>query len=220
VPLGIVLPLGLAVLVNSRQLLGKNIFRTLFYMPYMIPVVAAVLVWGGVLNGNSGWLNQFLGWAFGIDGPQWFQDERWVLVTLSIMGFWGVGNAMLTMLAGLQNVPTDLYDAAKVDGASPVRSFVFISLPLISPIIFYNLTLSIIGAFQYFTQAYIISNGLGDPNGATLFFNLYLYKTAFAFQDMPYGATLAWLMFLIVLTLTVILFATSNRWVYYAEGED
>jgi ABC-type sugar transport system permease subunit len=220
VPLSIALPLGLALLVNSPRLIGKTLFRTLFYMPYMIPVVATVLVWGGVLNGDSGWLNRFLSWAFGLEGPQWFTDGRWVLVTLSIMGFWGVGNAMLTLLAGLQNVPTDLYEAAKVDGAGPLRSFALITLPMISPVIFYNLTLAIIGAFQYFTQAYIISNGRGDPDGATLFFNLYLYKTAFAFLDMPYGATLAWLMFIIVLALTILLFATASRWVFYAGGED
>lgn len=220
VPLSIILPLSMALLVNSRHLLGKQIFRTLFYMPTMIPVVATVLVWGGILNGDSGWLNRFLGWAFGIEGPQWFQDERWVLVTLSIMGFWGVGSTMVTMLAGLQNVPTDLYEAAKVDGAGAVRSFFNITVPMISPIIFYNLTLSIIGAFQYFTQAYIISNGRGDPNGSTMFFNLYLFKTAFSYLDMSYGSALAWFMFLIVLIITIVMFSTANRWVYYASGED
>ena len=136
------------------------------------------------------------------------------------MGFWGVGNTMLIMLAGLQNVPTELYEAAKVDGATAPRMFLSITVPMISPIIFYNLTLSLIGTFQYFTQAYIISNGRGDPNGATMFYNLYLYKTAFAFLDMGYGATLAWMMFIVVLLLTVLLFKTQNRWVYYAGGND
>jgi len=206
--------------VNSKRLIGKQLFRTLFYMPTMIPVVASVLVWGGILNGDSGWLNRFLQWGFGIEGPQWFSDERWVLVTLSIMGFWGVGSTMITMLAGLQNVPTDLYEAATVDGAGAIRSFFNITVPMISPIIFYNLTLSIIGAFQYFTQAYIISNGRGDPNGSTMFFNLYLFKTAFSYLDMSYGSALAWFMFVIVLVLTIIMFSTSNRWVYYASGED
>lgn len=220
VPLSIILPLSMALLVNSKHLVGKQIFRTLFYMPTMIPVVAGVLVWGGILNGDSGWLNRFLGWAFGIEGPQWFSDEKWVLVTLSIMGFWGVGSTMVTMLAGLQNVPTDLYEAAKVDGAGAIRSFFNITVPMISPIIFYNLTLSIIGAFQYFTQAYIISNGRGDPNGSTMFFNLYLFKTAFSYLDMPYGSALAWFMFLIVLVITIVMFSTANRWVYYASGED
>ena len=220
VPLSIILPLGLALLVNAKQLLGKNVFRTLFYMPYMIPVVAGVMVWGGILNSDSGWLNRFLQWAFGVQGPQWLQDENWVLTALAIMGFWGVGNTMLIMLAGLQNVPTELYEAAKVDGATAPRMFLSITVPMISPIIFYNLPLSLIGTFQYFTQAYIISNGRGDPNGATMFYNLYLYKTAFAFLDMGYGATLAWMMFIVVLLLTVLLFKTQNRWVYYAGGND
>jgi multiple sugar transport system permease protein len=220
VPLAIIVPLGLAMLVNSKNLIAKNVFRALFYMPTMIPVVATVLIWQGVLNSDSGWVNRFIQWAFGAEGPRWFQDERIVLLSLTIMGFWGVGGAMLTMLAGLQNVPTELYEAAKVDGAGPVYTFFRITVPMISPIIFYNLTLAIIGSFQYFVQAYIISAGRGDPNGSTMFFNLYLYKTAFSFQDMGYGATLAWLMFLIVLTLTMILFRTSGRWVYYASGED
>lgn len=220
VPLSIILPLALAVLVNSEHLFGKNIFRTLFYMPYMIPVVVGVMVWGGILNSDSGWLNRFIEWAFKVEGPRWFQDERWVLSALVIMGFWGVGNTMLTMLAGLQNVPTELYEAAKVDGASPVNSFFSITVPMISPVIFYNLTLALIGSFQYFTQAYIISNGRGDPNGSTMFYNLYLYKTAFGYLDMGYGSTLAWAMFLVVLVITVVLFQTQNRWVYYAGGND
>jgi multiple sugar transport system permease protein len=220
VPFSIILPLAAAVLVNSKYLLGKNIFRTLIYMPYMIPVVVGVMVWGGILNSESGWLNVFIKWLLGVQGPRWFQDENWVLPALTIMGFWGIGNTMLIMLAGLQNVPSELYEAAKVDGAGPVRSFFNITVPMISPVIFYNLVLALIGAFQYFTQAYIISNGRGDPNGATMFFNLYLYKTAFSFLDMGYGCTLAWAMFVVVLILTIILFVTSNRWVYYAGGND
>jgi len=219
-PFSIILPLSAAVLVNSKNLMGKNIFRTLFYMPYMIPVVVGVMVWGGILNSESGWLNVAIKWVLGIEGPQWFQDERWVVPALTIMGFWGIGNTMLTLLAGLQNVPTELYEAAKVDGAGPVRSFFKITLPMISPVIFYNLTLALIGSFQYFTQAYIISNGRGDPNGSTMFYNLYLYKTAFGFLDMGYGCTLAWTMFVVVLLLTIGLFATSNKWVYYAGGND
>ncbi|MBL8056176.1 MAG: sugar ABC transporter permease [Anaerolineales bacterium] len=220
VPLSILLPLGLALLVNSERLFGKNVFRTLFYMPYMIPVVAGVMVWGGILNSESGWLNRLIEALFGIQGPRWYQDENWVLPALSIMGFWGVGNTMLTLLAGLQNVPTELYEAAKVDGAGPVTSFFNITVPMISPVVFYNLVLAIIGAFQYFTQAYIISNGRGDPNGATMFYSLYLYKTAFGFLDMGYGATLAWIMFVVVLILTIVLFQTQNRWVYYGGGND
>jgi multiple sugar transport system permease protein len=216
VPVSIIFPLLLALLVNAERLWGKNVFRTLFYMPYMIPVVVGVMVWQGVLNADSGWLNLIIKWLLGVNGPSWLEDEHWVIPALVIMGFWGVGNAMLTMLAGLQNVPTELYEAAKVDGASPIRSFLNITVPMISPIIFYNLVLSLIGSFQYFTQAYIISNGRGDPNGATMFYNLYLYKTAFGYLDMGYGSTLAWMMFIVVLILTIVLFKTQNRWVYYA----
>jgi multiple sugar transport system permease protein len=219
VPLSLLVPLLLALLVNSENLFAKNVFRTLFYMPCMIPVVVNVMVWGGILNSESGWLNRAIEFLLGVKGPSWFQDETWVLPALTIMGFWGVGNTMLTMLAGLQNVPTDLYDAAKVDGASGMQRFLQVTIPMISPIIFYNLMLSIIGSFQYFAQAYIISNGRGDPNGATMFYNLYLYRTAFNFRDMGYGATLAWVMFVVVLIMTVILFRTQRRWVYYAGGD-
>lgn len=218
IPLAILLPMGLAVLVNSKYLLGKNIFRTLFYMPMMIPIVAVTVIFGGVLNSESGWINRGLE-VFGIQGPSWFQDENWVLPALALMGFWTVGNTMLIMLAGMQNVPTELYEAARVEGAGPIVMFRHITLPMISPIIFYNLVLALIGTFQYFTQAFIISNGRGDPNGATMFYNLYLYKTAFAFLDMGYGSALAWFLFVIVLILTVALFRTSSRWVYYATGE-
>jgi len=218
-PLSLVIPLSLAVLVNANHLLGKNVFRTLFYMPIMIPVVVGVMVWGGILNSDTGWLNRFLA-LFGITGPAWFQDENWVVPAIVIMGFWGVGNAMLIFLAGLQNVPTELYEAAKVDGAGPVYTFFNITVPMISPVIFYNLTLALIGSFQVFTPGYIVGNGRGDPNGATMFYNIYLYKEAFNFQEMGYGTTLAWAMFVIVLILTVILFRTQKRWVYYAGGEE
>lgn len=219
VPLGLAFPLMLALLVNSKNLFAKNIFRTLFYMPYMIPVVASVMVWGGILNSNSGWLNYLLENLFGITGPRWMTDENWVGPALVIMGFWGVGNTMLTMLAGLQNVPTELYEAATVDGAGWFKRLFNITIPMISPIIFYNLVLALIGSFQYFAQAYLISNGRGDPNGATMFYTLYLYKTAFAFLDMGYGSTLAWALFVVVLILTVFLFKTSRKWVYYAGGD-
>jgi multiple sugar transport system permease protein len=219
VPLGLAIPIGLAVLVNSPKLFAKNIFRTLFYLPYMIPVVAAVVVWGGILNSSSGWLNMILKNVFGIIGPSWFQDENWVIPALVIMGFWGVGNTMLIMLSGLQNVPTELYEAATVDGASGLRKFLSITIPMITPIIFYNLVLSLIGSFQYFTQAYIISNGRGDPNFATMFYNLYLYQQSFSYLNMGYGCAMAWAMFLVVLLLTVVLFTTSRRWVYYAGGD-
>lgn len=219
VPLSIAFPLALAVLVNSEKLFARNIYRTLFYMPTMIPIVVNVIIWGGIMNSETGWLNRAIEFVLGVQGPRWYQDPVWVIPALTIMGFWGVGNTMLIFLAGLQNVPTELYDAAKVDGAGAISRFFRVTLPMISPVIFYNLMLSVIGAFQYFVQAYIIGNGRGDPNGATMFYNLYLYRIAFNFLDMGYGATLAWAMFVVVLILTIILWNTQRRWVYYAGGE-
>ncbi len=218
VPIAVFVPLGLALLVNSKHLFGKNFFRAMFFMPTMISAVAAVVVFQAVFNSDSGWINQLLK-SIGIDGPRWFQDENWVMPALALMTIWSVGNTMITMLAGLQNVPTELYEAAKVDGAGTARTFFNITLPMVSPVIFYNLVLAIIGSFQVFIAPFIIGNGRGDPNGSTMVFNLYLYKTAWSFQDMGYGATLAWLMFVLCLGLTVILFRTQRRWVYYATGE-
>jgi ABC-type sugar transport system permease subunit len=213
VPLSLVFALGVAMLVNSKLLAGRNVFRTLFYLPMQIPIVASTLVWIGVLHATTGWLNLSLG-AVGIDGPNWLQSTTWVGPALVLMGLWGIGNMMLIFLAGLQGVPTELYDAAKVDGANAWASFRNVTLPLISPVLFYNLIISLIATFQYFTQAFIISNGRGDPDRATLFFNLNLYRQAFGFFNMGYASALAWVLVIIVLGLTIVLFRTSRSWVF------
>lgn len=217
VPLTMGFSLGVALLVNSRLLAGRNVFRTLFYMPMQIPIVASTLVWIGVLHATTGWLNIGLR-AVGLEGPNWLQSPFWVGPALALMGLWGIGNMMLIFLAGLQSVPTELYDAAKVDGAGPWARFRYVTLPLISPVLFYNLIIALIATFQYFTQAYVVSNGRGDPDRATLFFNLQLYREAFGFFNMGYASALAWLLFVIVLALTFVLFRTSGSWVY-AGGE-
>ena len=217
-PIGIFVPLVLAVLMNSHRLKGQFIFRTLFYMPFVIPFVASVFLWGGMLNPETGWINRAL-LALGVPKeilPQWANDVNWVYPTYVIMGIWGIGNAMLIMLAGLQAVPTELYDAAKVDGASGWSSFWNVTFPMISPVIFYNLVLSVVGLFQYFLVPLVVNNGTGRPGGATMFYNLYLYKTFFTFQNMSYGAALAWLLFIIILAVTIFLFATARFWVFYA----
>jgi multiple sugar transport system permease protein len=217
VPLSLAIALGVAMLVNSRLLAGRNVFRTLFYLPMQIPIVASTLVWMGVLHATTGWLNITLGW-FGLEGPNWLQSPTWVGPALALMGIWGIGNMMLIFLAGLQGVPSELYDAAKVDGAGPLASFRHVTLPQISPVLFYNLIIALIAAFQYFTQAFIISNGRGDPDGATLFFNLNLYRQAFGFFNMGYASALAWVLVVIVLALTIALFRTSGRWVFEGGG--
>jgi len=218
-PLGLVLPVALAALLNSRWLIGKPIMRTLFYMPYMVPVVSAVAIWGGMLNSQSGWINRGLA-LIGIAGPDWLNDVFWIYPALNIIGLWGIGNAFMITLAAMQGVPTELYEAATVDGAGPFQRFRSITLPMISPVIFYNLVLSVIGLLRYFEIPYILSQGTGRPGGATMFFNIHLYKTAFVFGDMGYGSALAWMLFVIAFGATVFLFATSRYWVYYASGEN
>lgn len=217
-PVGILIPLVIALLMNNKHLAGRNFFRSMFYMPYIIPFVASVFLWGGVLNPETGWVNRSL-LAMGVPKaalPGWANDINWVYPTYVLMGIWGIGNAMLTMLASIQSVPTELYEAAKMDGATSWHSFWNVTFPMISPVIFYNLVLSVVGLFQYFLVPLVVNQGTGDPGGATMFFNLYLYKTFFIYQNMSYGSTLAWMLFMVILVVTIILFATAKYWVYYA----
>ena len=218
VPVTMVASLGVAVLVNSQRLFGRQVFRTLFYMPIQIPLVASTLVWISFLNTETGWLNKLLG-VIGIQGPDWINNATWVYPALTLIGLWGIGNFMLTNLAGLQAVPTELYEAARIDGAGAWRIFRVITIPLMSPILLYNLVISLITTFQYFTQAYVLTNGRGDPNNATLFINLDLFREAFVNNHMGYAAAIGWLLFVIVLVLTLVLFAFTRRRVYYAGGE-
>jgi ABC-type sugar transport system permease subunit len=218
VPVTMVASLGIALLVNSPKLFGRSVFRTLFYMPIQIPLVASTLVWIGFLNPETGWLNGLLG-LVGITGPDWTNSATWVYPALTLIGLWGIGNFMLINLAGLQSVPTELYEAARIDGAGPWTMFRRITIPLMSPILLYNLVICLITTFQYFTQAYVLTNGRGDPNNATLFINLDLFREAFVNNHMGYAAAIGWLLFIIVLTLTLILFIVARKRVYYAGGE-
>lgn len=217
-PVSILLPLAIALLMNSPYLRGAMAMRSLFYMPYIIPFVAAIFLWGGMLNTETGWINRAL-LAVGLPKgylPGWTNDVNWVYPAYVLMGIWGIGNAMLIMLAGLQGVPTALYDASKVDGANVWQTFRNVTFPMISPVIFFNLVLSIVGLFQYFLVPLVVNNGTGRPGGATMFYNLHLYKTFFVFQNMSYGSAMAWLLFIIILVVTVFLFRTARYWVYYA----
>ena len=218
IPLTMFASLGFALLLNSPRLFGRSVLRTLVYMPIQIPLVASTLVWIGFLNPETGWLNQILA-AFGLPGPDWLNSETWIYPALSLIGLWGIGNFMLINIAGLQSVPTELYEAARIDGAGPGTMFRRITIPLMSPILLYNLVISLVVTFQYFTQAYTITNGRGDPNNATLFINLNLFREAFVFNKMGYGAAIAWLLLLIVMVLTLAIFAFARKRVYYAGGE-
>jgi multiple sugar transport system permease protein len=213
VPLNLVFALGLAMLLNSQRVAGKNVLRTLFYMPIQIPLVAATLIWLGVLNGSTGWVNRILE-VFGLQGPDWIADSSWVLVALALIGIWGVGNMMLIFIAGLQGVPTELYDAAKVDGAGAWRTFRSVTVPLITPIIFYNVLISFVTSFQVFIQPWVLKNGI--PDDSTNLFNVNLYREAFVFNQMGYASALGWVLFGVILSVTVLLFWSARRWVYYA----
>jgi multiple sugar transport system permease protein len=210
--------LGFALLMNHPRLAGKGVLRTLVYMPIMIPLVASTMVWTGFLNTETGWLNKVLQ-TFGIPGPDWISSEAWIYPALTLMGLWAIGNFMVINIAGLQSVPTELYEAARIDGAGWWKSLRKITIPLISPVLLYDLVIVLIATFQYFTQAYTLTNGRGDPNNATLFINLELFREAFVFSRMGYGAAIAWLLFAIVLILTVILFAFARKRVYYGGGD-
>ncbi len=218
VPLQLGLALLFAVLLNAKNLVAKPVFRTLFFMPMMVPFVAGTIIWLSVFNVQSGWVNLLLG-TIGIQGPNWINDGKWVTATLAIMGTWGVGNAMVVLLAGLQGVPTELYEAARVDGAGPIYSFFRITIPMISPVLFYNIVLAVIGGFQEFLRAYVMFNGTSGPDDNAMFYNFTLYKQAFVYFNMGYASTLAWGMFIVALLVTAALFGTAKHWVYYAGGE-
>ena len=218
VPIGLLIPLGMAALLNSKYLLGKPLLRVLFYMPFMVPAISGIFGWQSFLNGSTGWLNRVLRLIGIEDPPNWLFDPRFLSFALVMIGLWGVGNAMLTMLSSMQGVPTELYEAADVDGANGWTKFRKITLPMISPVILYNLVLSVIFLMQYFVVPYVLSNTTRS-NPETNFFNLNLYRTAFQFQDMGFASAQAWFIFLIALALTVGIFSTARRWVYYAGGE-
>ncbi|MGB8645505.1 MAG: sugar ABC transporter permease [Anaerolineae bacterium] len=219
IPLGLLVPLLFAVLVNSKHLIGTNYFRTLFFMPTVIPIVAGAMIFSGVLNSQSGWINLALQ-ALGIsDPPRWFSDPMWAVPALNLLGIWGVGNMMIILLASLQGVPTELYEAATVDGANAFDKFFNITVPMISPVIFYNLTLGVIGAFQYFVPAMLIGGRNGDPQGSLLFFPLHFYREAFVFNEMGYASVLAIILFVISMAATGLLLFTAQRMVYYAGSD-
>lgn len=212
VPLELAGGLGLAMLVRN-QIRGVRIFRTIFYLPTVLAGVAFVVVWIWILDPRGGLINSALRMV-GIQGPRWLLDPDWALPSLILMSFWGWGRTMVIYLAGLQSIPGDLYEAAAIDGASGLRRFWHVTIPMLTPTIFFNLILSVIGTFQTFTNAFVATNG--GPLDATLFFVLYLYKRAFEQFDMGYASALAWVLFVIILVFTLLIFRTQRFWVFYA----
>ncbi|WP_322411275.1 sugar ABC transporter permease [Microbacterium invictum] len=218
VPLEIMFALFLAMLL-ARASRGAGIFRTLYYLPKMTPAVATAAVFFLLLNGNSGAINQFLG-IFGIQGPQWLVDPAWVKPSIVIMTLWTVAGTMVIFLAALKNVPVELYEVASLDGAGPVRKFFSITLPMISGAMFFNVIVLSIAAFQIFDQAYILfwrDQSNSSPE-ASLFYAIYLFQQAFRQFNFGFAAAMAWLLFVIIMIITVIQVKFGNRFVYY-EGD-
>lgn len=215
-PVTIIVPLAVALLINSPRVRGTAGFRVLFFLPYVVPFVAGILIWQGMLDAQTGWVNGLLRIVGIANPPDWLQDPGWIYPGLVFIGIWGIGSGIIVNLAGLGGIPTELYDAARIDGAGSWATLRNVTLPMLSPVIFYTLILGVVEVLQYFLVPLVIKNGTGEPGGTTLFYNLYLYKNFFTFQQMSFGATLAWVLFLITLLATVLLFAASRRWVYYA----
>jgi ABC-type sugar transport system permease subunit len=215
-PIAVVVPFLVALLVNSKRLIAPGLFRTLFFMPYTVPFVAGVVIWEQMENQTSGWINQGLG-LFGITGPNWLNDPALIYPALVILGLWGIGGGMIVYLGGLSGIPAELYEAARIDGASWLRQLRHITIPMLSPVFLYTLVLGIVDVLQYFLVVEIINNGTGEPGGMTQFYNLFIYKELWTYADEGMASALAWLLFLITLVITLLIFLTARRWVYYAS---
>jgi multiple sugar transport system permease protein len=211
VPFVQIIALSLAMLLN-QPIRGRAFFRTIFFLPAVTAGVATAYLWGYLFSGQVGLVNTMLA-MFGIEGPNWLYSVEWSLPTLIILSCWNVGTAMLIYLAALQGVPESLHEAAMIDGAGVWSRFANVTVPMITPAIFFNLVLGIIDSFQVFTDAFIITNG--GPGYSTLVYTLYLYRVAFQNMQMGYGSALAWILFMILLFFTAVQLALSRRWVYY-----
>ncbi len=217
VPLGIIFAMFLALLLNQK-IPGLAFFRTIFYLPSVIAGVAVSLLWLWLFNPTLGLINTVLR-SIGIQGPMWLLNERTVIPSYVLMSLWGVGASVVIYLAALQSVPTELYEAASLDGAGPARRFRNITLPMISPVILFTFITGMIGALQIFTQAYVMSDrGRGGPHYASLFYGLYLYQNAFRYFKLGYASALAWFLFIVIMLLTLLTFKLSSDRVFYQSG--
>ncbi|MFQ6097537.1 MAG: ABC transporter permease subunit, partial [Armatimonadota bacterium] len=212
VPLGMVVGLGVAMLLNTN-VRGLSGYRTAYYLPAIVPTVASSILWMWVLNPQYGLINVGIKGAFGAAGPNWLTDPAWAKPSIILMGLWAAGQGMIIWLAGLKGIPRQLYEAAEIDGAGPFRQFLHVTLPMLSPYIFFNLIMGIIGTFQIFNQAYIMTQG--GPVDSTLFYVYYLFNNGFRYFQMGYASALAWALFLLILALTLVQLRLAPKWVHY-----
>ncbi|MFB5188826.1 carbohydrate ABC transporter permease [Alicyclobacillus fastidiosus] len=215
VPAQLMIALGVALLLN-RGMRGLRIYRAIFYVPSLFGGSVAIALLWQQLFGGDGVLDQILSY-FGIHGINWVDSPSTALYTLIVLALWQFGSPMIIFLAGLKQVPIDLYEAATIDGAGKVKQFFHITFPMLTPIIFFNLVMQIISSFQAFTPAYIVSNGTGGPLNATLFYTLYLYQQGFTDFHMGYASAMAWVLLLAIAVISGMLFLSSKKWVHYGE---
>ncbi|MCX6343513.1 MAG: sugar ABC transporter permease [Armatimonadetes bacterium] len=213
IPSGIIAGVALALLLNM-ELKGISVYRTIFFIPSIVPVVATSVVFVWILNPNSGLVNSIL-LRFGIMGPNWLQDKNWALWSLIFMSLWGVGGSMIIYLAGLKDIPIQLYEAAMIDGANAWQRARHITIPMLTPIIFFNLVMGTIGAFGTFTQAFVMTQG--GPEDSTMFYSLYLFNRAWRYLDMGYASAMAWILFVIIMIFTGIIMKSHRKWVHYGN---
>ncbi len=216
VPLGLVASFLCAILLNLK-VRGQSFYRVVYFLPSIVPTVAGTILFLWLLNPEVGLVNSLLA-KIGIEGPNWMADPNWAKPGLMLLGLWGMGGTIVIYLSGLQDVPQSLIEAAELDGANWFQRLWYITIPMVSPITLFNLITGMIGMFQYFAQAYVVSGGgnLGSPLGSTLFYSVYLYQNAFLFLKMGYASAMAWILFIIILALTVLLLKVSDRFTYYA----
>lgn len=215
VPLVVCIPLLIALLLNTR-VKGISVFRAIFYLPSIVPVVASAAVWMYIYNPMYGLINSILK-SLGFHSQNFLFSSKGVIPSLAVMAVWAAGNTVIIYLAGLQGVSRQLYEAAEIDGAGAFTKFVHITIPMMTPIIFYNFVMAIINSMQTFTQSYIMTDG--GPNNASLFYSLLVYRTAFKQSKMGYSASMSWVLFVIIAVLTYIVFRSQKKWVVYENGD-
>ncbi len=218
IPLAIVMAFALALMLNAK-IRGQVIYRTIYFLPTLVPEVALALVWVYMFTPVSGIVN--VPWQMlGRRGPCWLTCPQMARETLILMALWIIGQQVILYLAGLQDVPQDLYDAASVDGANPWHRFRHVTLPILTPVIFFHLVTSVIGALQFFAIPYIMTGGNGFPANSTLFYSIYMYKTGFQYFEFGVASAMAWMLFVVTLLVTLVIFRSANLWVFYGSGED
>jgi multiple sugar transport system permease protein len=215
VPANVIVGYVIALMLN-QSIRGLSIWRTIYYLPAVVPIVATAVLWQWMLNSEFGVINYLL-WLVGIRGPGWLGTEEWVLPSFALMTIWQAGGGLILYLAAMQGVPTTLYDAAKVDGANALQRLRHVTIPMTTFVIFFTTVTGFIGSFQIFAAGFVITNG--KPNNASLFYVLYLYNVGWRYLQMGYAAVLAWVLFLLILILTILLLVTSTKWVHYEGAE-